>query len=392
MQCLAKEDCAQTQQACNLTTNACDICKKNADCATGVCLDTGKCANAADVFYVDNRGMTTMQCKSGGNGLDGTSWASAFCDIKEALVMPRNFIVVRGSKLSYSSLNLTATNLPLKIQIIGPGKDAVPPAKIAEPDLAAVNIVANGANADVTLIGLDLNGAPLNSKPNGVQCSAQIGKASLVIKDSAIHDSAGIGVNANNGCRLEIDSSRVWGNGGGGLNLAMTTYAITNNFIIGNGSAFPGAAGVTFDNVSTGTFAFNTVVSNGPMKNLAGGISCGLAATKIIESSIIVDNTQSMQPAGSQFGGNCQFVNDVVGMDGVKSMGVSMLTAEFVNSTDSMKPFDFHLLQPSANNAACCVDKVGPGDGGVVTLPDHDVDGNHRPVNLLWDIGAHEVQ
>ena len=390
VECLGRNDCAASQKTCNLAKNVCDFCKTNGDCATGVCLDTGLCAKQSQVTFVDNRGMLVADCKTKFGNADGTSRVSAMCDVPEAIVAPAQtpFIVVAGSAQSYSAIKIATTTKAQTVNIVGPGKSAALTALISgQNGFAGVSISTGGAAATVTLDGLDIGGSGGLMKANGVECIVNNGDVKLTIRNSNVRDSGKIGVTVTD-CTLILDEDNIVTNQGGGVKIAgSNTYSITNTFIVANQGSL--SRGVSLDDATTGVFAFNTVASNGPMKDFKGGISCGLGSTKLIESSIIFDNTQDVMNM-TQFAGNCQLVNIVSGTDMVN--GTSKLVPEFVNPNDPMKPLDFHMVKGSSKNAACCIDKVGPGDGGGVTLPDHDVDGNHRPVNLLWDIGAHEQQ
>jgi hypothetical protein len=385
VECLNNNDCITQQKTCDLQRHACAPCTQHSDCATGVCKPGGACAGIDEVYYVDNHNATVADCKAGHLNPDGKTRGTSFCDVVDALMaaMPRPYVSVTGSSQPYGALTLAATTADLTVSIIGPGKWAMPPATLSQSSTPALALSAgNSKSATVVIDGMELVGSNLGNA-DGVDCAANGGSATLTIVNSSIHGSGGPGLFSNN-CALTLDADLITANQGGGVSLGgATMYQLTNNFIVGNAST-----GVTFANPSAGVFQFNTVAGNGPAgTGIYGGIDCGAGLDKRIESSIIFSNTPK---SGTQIApGSCVLSAVVTGIDAANPGNSA--SPDFKNITTV--PFDYHLAAGSANNRACCVDKVSATvDGGAAALPDHDVDGSHRPKGRAWDIGAHEVE
>jgi hypothetical protein len=377
VQCLNGSDCAAQHQACDTTNAVCVPCVQNADCFTGVCKSGGACADALEVAYVDNHADTVVDCKLHHMNADGKSPGTAFCDVQDALTpVTRPFVVVAGSSQPYGAISLVTGATDVTVTIVGPGRDAMPPATLQDPtgnSPAATLGASGGKTGTMSLEGLVLQGAP-KAGVDGVQCNNAGGTAGLTVQGCRILGAGGAGLSAK-ACDLVLDEDLVTGNQGGGLNIdAGSSYQVSNCFVVDNGDI-----GVLINRLATGQFQFNTVARNHPAAGNYGGIDCSAGGVaKPIVASIVWGNTATM---GTQIVNNCSLDGVVTGADSFS--GAVMLDPQFVSGASM--PYDFHLAAMSAMNKACCVDKRPTG-------PDHDFDGSHRPKGAAWDVGAHEVE
>jgi hypothetical protein len=421
VQCLKASDC--TPQVCG-SNNQCRNCQTHAECPSGACnFSTGKCVDPSMVYYVDNAGMTVVNCNAARPTQNGTSPATAYCD---ATGVPgdRAYVVVtgHGTNFPYGWVTLSTTQT-----WVGPGfKAAMPALLTGSPSGAGIVVVSvNGAN--VTIDGFEINGQ--NAK-DGIDCTST--KASgahdvLTVLNSYIHNTAnGAGILPKN-CDLVVDSSRVSAasiraiddttstiaggvvskitnsefdgntadaldfNGvvtidrclihdnstasGNGLQLNNSTFTVTNTFFYNNAQAVEFAATGTPQSI----FMFNTVAYN-----RGGGFAC---AGNTIQATIYIHNNDGALVGGAG-PAQCRTIDIVT--DNAANLPV------FVNVA-STTTYDFHLATDTpahlAANQACCIDKVkGPLDGGTSPLPTHDFDGTMRPQGMGYDIGAHEAK
>src|SRR5581483_2246860 len=353
-------DCATTTTV--FDTGVCRKCKAHAECTSLVCKSDGTCATAADILYVDNKG-------GGCTGTHTGAPTDPFCDIQPAItaLAGQHFIRVIGSLASYGAVALDAASVTL----VGPGGKAMPPAKIIGN--ASPAITFGGATAASSVIdGFDVS----TSFMDAIDCYPTA-TTTLTVRNCYVHDVSGAGI-AVSRCDLTLDRNLIGpSNVTGGLSLSNSTYAITNNFIVANGNK---GAGVTFSNGTTGVFRHNTVVSNLTTSGI-GGIQCNVVGNPvIIENSIVWMNTKGT--GGSQVGGagTCTLTN--VDIDETAAgTGNTNVQPDFVNTGAT----DYHLNGRTANNLACCVDQI------TNSPVNHDYDGSPRPLNVKWDIGAHEV-
>ncbi|HEY2746901.1 MAG TPA: hypothetical protein VGL86_19900, partial [Polyangia bacterium] len=206
------------------------------------------------------------------------------------------------------------------------------------------------------------------------------GAATLTIVNSTIRKGATQGVSSS-GCVLTLDSNIISQNTNEGINLSSTTYVLTNNIINTNGAG--GFAGVNIDTNSTGTFAFNTVASNGGANAFEGGVTCPSAGTaKVLQNSIIAQNSHNPMTGGTQFAGKCTLQSVVTGQDTFS--GANQAVPAFTT--------DFHLDVSATGlsaNQTCCIDKIA-----IATTANsgHDVDESSRPKGNGFDVGAHEAK
>lgn len=360
-------DCTTTAPVCG-TDSACRKCQAQSECASLVCNVDGSCAPTTDVVYVDNQNGTCTGTHTGTLG-------DRICEIQTAVMTGGKPIVrVFGSSTAYARLNITSGT----ITVVGPtsGTSAKVSGDSTNP---AINLT--GASTALTLDGLEVTGGGLGQ--HGIACTNGSLGPTVNVYRSNLHGLGGAGLNATM-CKVTLDRDLITNNSGGGISLSGSQYSITNCFIVANvstnaavsfgpsSSPIPGSAG----------FAHNTVAGNGGVGTL-GGISCNAGAAVSIANSIVYGNSKTAAGA-TQLGGNCALTNVDID-DGTLPTGTGNrnLPPDFI-STMPASP-DYHLTGRTANNLACCIDQI------TASPVDHDYDGSTRPINIKWDIGAHEV-
>ena len=351
-------DCPDPAMPTCDANGACRKCVLHTDCTSMVCNSDGTCESTSNILYVDNKNGTCT-------GLNQGSMADPICDINAAVTM------IAGAKTIIRVLPSTAAYGPVAINnisvtIIGAGIKG-----------AGGTAIAGGTNAGVNITGTPtvvLDGLDIKSSTTGGATPA-----TLMIVRSFIHNVGGIGANIVNKCNVTLNRDEIGpGNTGGGVSVSAGTYTITNCFITGNGT---GGAGVTLASSATGMFVHNTVTANSTTVGLAG-IDCGSMATKAIENSIVWNNTKDpLALPSSQVGTKCVLTFVDINESNA-GLGNSMTQPTFVDSPNN----NYRLVKGDTNNGACCVDRI---DTSSVL---DDIDGTLRPVNLKWDIGAHEVK
>jgi len=365
-------DCAAATPICG-SDQTCRKCRSHSECVSGVCTLAGSCALSTDIALVNNGNAAPTTCKLTGTH-DGTSAATAYCDIQDAVNGTKPYALVTGSTAAYGAVTINNRNITL----VGPGFAATTTAQIQ--GLTTQGIVVQG-NSIAVIDGFEVT-ATTGSK-EGILCLTS-GTASLTAVRNWVHNNGGNGISAT-ACTAVVDANLVGPSNASGLSFgAGTSYTATNNLVFRNSST-----GVILASNASGTFQFNSVAGNGGA-SIFGGIDCG-SATKLIERSIIATNTTAGTPA-SQFTGSCALLDVVVGTAEMSALPGSRVDPHFVNASSS--PYNYRLVKPNdAANLSCCVDKVSTTvDGGSSMLPDHDIDFTTRPQGVAWDIGGHEAQ
>lgn len=343
----ANDACPPGRPICDFD-GRCRACGRSAECASDICLFDGHCGALAQTAIVD-RAATCA-------GADGSS-SKPFCEISDALasLQGRTVIRVHGAAAAYGPFEITTP-----IEIVGADSGASTEA-VVQGGVTSTNV--SGA---VVVTGLRLAGTS-GGKPN-LRCTGAGGATTLTLRRLLIVDGDGFGVDSD-GCKLDAGALRVIANRAGGIVAANAAVVIESAIVSGNiGPA------IELDTTDAITLRGLTLGDNqAPMASgRAGGVHnrrAGVTAT--ISGSILWNNSLL---AGSPLYGTS-------GTDLVANVAIDNANTappDFRSSTD------FHLAGRTANNNACCVDKLTAG-------PMFDVDGQARPLGAKFDIGADEV-
>ena len=365
--CMTNADCKEVRTPVCGANLACQGCTQPSDCLSRICSADGSCTPTADVLFVSNRASCV------GSGHAGTL-EDPICGlpeaVSEALVRKKSFLSVEPTTLPYEPIRLASVGAS-GLRIVGSPSNT---GELAHISGAAPAVRVTATDGKVQLLGLDLTG------PGGAAVECAMG-SDLTIENSRLHGSQN-GVVAV-GCKLSIDTSRVYDNARVGLSLTDTQYTLQNVMVWRND-----VTGIALIN-STGTARFATIYANGSISgNRPPGIDCG-AGQNLIENSIVFDNISRLSAVltDSQIIG-CRPMS-VATND--KQAGTYAQLVDFVNGSGSdAGAFDLRLKADSSNNAACCIDKAQPATAGAPL--DHDIDGSRRPKGPSSDLGAHEAK
>ena len=348
--CIDNATCSGATPTCNLDDHTCRACKVHADCASDVCLDSGMCADAAQVAYVSPAGDDAAACTQ-----------AATC---------KTAAIALGKALPFVRLSGETTSTRLVIDrpvtfVADPGTTTLSGSE------AATFEVATGGDLTVE----DLKLTSTSSSGVGVSLPANSTGTATITRCTLTGNDGGA-ITASKGT-LSVTRSTIIDNTGGGIVMggAMgVTFTIVNNFIVRNGNSSTASAGgallVPKPNASN-TFAFNTVVDN-LAKNGAGtsgGVLCD--ATLTLDNNLVARNFVNNSPtvANANFFGLCMHGNSATD---------TTVTAFHFKSPDN-DPFDYHLEDGSV--------AIDAGSGSAVTV---DFDGEPRPNGTAPDLGADE--
>lgn len=352
-------DCGTATPICNVD-GSCRKCEAHDDCASKVCNLDGTCAAESEIVYVNNKNGTC-------SGPEAGTLDKPFCEIRTAVMMGNKPIIrVFGSTVPYAKVSLSTPNLTL----IGPGQKGVVPSARIQGDSTDAAFAISGNTTVVTIDGFEISGG--SSGQSGLACvstSLPPSAPTVTVRRSYIHDVPGSGLSAFR-CNLSLDRNWIGPRNAGGLSITDSRFEVTNCFVVGNLS--DSLAGVNLTNsepIPGGQgFAFNTVVKNTNTTNMGvGGIACANKTVDLVNCLVIQNTTGNT-------GGTCNSIGTVI-MTTVDPNFVSPGTPEY----------DYHLQGRTDPNKACCIDTV------LNSTLNHDYDGRARPVNAIWDKGAHEV-
>lgn len=347
----ANDACPPGRPICDFD-GRCRACGKSAECASDICLADGHCGALAQTAIVD-RAATCA-------GADGSS-GKPFCQISDALasLQGRTVLRVRGAAVAYGPFVITTP-----IEIVGADSGSATDAVVQGGTTTAVQ--STNVSGAVVVTGLRLAGTS-GGKPN-LQCTASAGATTLTLRRLVIVDGDGFGVDSD-GCKVDIAALRVLGNRAGGIVAANAPVTIESTIVSGNSGP-----GIELDTADAITLRGLTLANNqaSMASGRAGGVHNRRAGVTVTLSGSIVWNDSLL--SGSPLYGTSG--TDLVANVAIDNANTS--PPDFRSSTD------FHLAGRTANNNACCIDKLSSG-------PAFDVDGQARPLGLTFDIGADEI-
>lgn len=370
-------------------TKQCRACASNADCESGLCViansslseageTVGACVATDQVVYV--------QLRANCAGENGTSGAP-YCQIATAVqnVGAKRFVLVKAPTvggMEYSGFTVPGG----KFAVIGPGADPQyvgkdwEAAALSAPVTGAVKV--QGASTDVTLDGLKFG--PVATT---IECNDPVGGApSVTIRRSVLQAGTGSAVLATACKQLTVDRSKISGLGTGIRlsNGSTVNYRVSNSLLVSNS----GGPGAFLAASASGTFEFNTVTDNGMAGQNGGGVICESGATKKISNSIVTDNkTNNMAGTRSQFGGDCQIDNVVVGTTDTITGGKAA-QPDFILPSYKLKPGS-----ESATNKTCCIDQAATGPAvDYFSSRRPEPNATKNPASTRFTLGFHEVE
>lgn len=385
-------DCSTVTPICD-TNGACRKCAAHSECPSGVCIfdgaSAGSCASSSQIAYVDNKAMTPSTCALTGTH-DGSSPATAFCDIQNGVDSARPFVLVAGhAGKPYGKVAITTSKT---VTVIGPGQGGAQPASIYDATNVGVAITLSGAGTTgaLTLDGLEIGDRTNPTTQDGISCNAAAGAAiTLIVRRSAIQHSGKVGVNAT-GCDVTMDADVVANNTGGGLLLQSSDFTVENTIVALNGSASSTFGGIQPNGPGPANrqLIINSTVVENTAKNMAGiysALDCVAAAAPIIFNVVANSNSNSQ-------------INPACTLDHSAFAGGTGTNTNLTNCTDAnlfVDPANFDFHPRTAAVAPCPTTLLGKGSTSFMSVaaPDHDFGGSVRPqpTGSMPDVGAIEV-
>jgi len=267
------EDLDPAKPACD-AAGACRACTKNDECASGVCVKAGDCAQVPPVS-----GLGVGRCVPASQVAKVTP-----ATIEAALAGATPYLLLAAG--SYSALSITRP-----VALVGPGREGDASTTAV---LEQVSVSTTGA---VSLSDLQVASS---TKPTGVSCR---GDADLCVVRARVDVSGdlAIAVDASSACS-SITVAQTWMRSVGGVALAAGTllvapkkvqYRIVDDVVVQSGTATTPTP-VILGKTAEGTFAFNTLFNN------RGSVSCALS--QVLQESIFAAAGGGQAPAGCTAG------------------------------------------------------------------------------------------
>ena len=343
--------CPSATPICDTTGETCHTCVTHSECGSpGACLPDGTCGTDTNVAYVSSTGTNTGSCTA----------AAACATITYALTQSKPYIKVSGQITDQPTIQSAVT-------ILADATGKVVPSTFGP-------VITVKGTAAVTIHDLTVTGGGMATGDGIYVPSGE--SPTLVLDRVRLDQNTGHGVNAQGGS-LVIARSTVIANTAGGILAAVSTFDISNTFIVrnGNSSTGHGGADIAATNAGGSRFAFNTVVDNMvPNQSLiAGGVTCdvsGFTAPNNVIAQNYVNNMTS--PGNANNVGLCTYPTSVI--------ETTITDLHFVSPENA--PYDYHL-----GSGSVAIDQAA-----TVMNIDIDVDGDSRPQGSGKDQGADEYK
>lgn len=351
VECYLPEHCASNTDMmyCDRDTFRCSSCVAHEDCASNACLPDGTCGDDSTVAYVDpDAPASNTAC----------TLAEKCRTIAAALQTKRPYILLRGAIVE-NVPTIKATSVTILAE---PGTTLT---RASSGNILVINDGSEIAIYDLHIIGNGDKGIAVNKSTLRI--------VDVTITDCNAKDRRAIEAKAST---LVVTRSTIANNAGGGIYAdPNTTYNLTHNFIVRNGANDTATGGLSLLAPSTGfnRFEMNTVVDNRAAATApAGGLHCAasLRAPNNIVARNYVGGLDTLPSSNKPTIGGCILDDSLVTSD-ISNLAFVM--------PDGEGPWDYH---------------IGPGslaiDRGVDSDLRVDVDGDARPYNGKFDLGADE--
>jgi hypothetical protein len=274
VECTDSMHCDSDAPVCG-ANKQCGVCEKHSDCDrhSGICGSDGQCISASEVVYVAKSGTDSGAC------IQGAPCASLPYAIGQVQAdTMKRFIRILEVDNYAGPLGGTLTLTGVAVTIVAEGATITS----IDSNKPALEI---GAGADVTLDGAVLSTTSIGA--DGVRCTTSGSR--ITLQKVNILNNRGIGINVSGGCELIADRSLVSGNLDGGIKIVDAAFTITNNYVMGNGSAsspFGGIQILNSDDGITQILAFNTLWNNNASSTAdTRGVDCDLPGASALTAT-----------------------------------------------------------------------------------------------------------
>lgn len=352
VECYLPEHCAANpdEKFCDLDTFSCRSCVEHADCASNVCLPDGTCGDDSTVAYVDPAAPSTNTT---------CTLAEKCSTIAAALLTKRPYVKMQGA-INEAVPAIAGTVVTF---LADPGTSLVRPAGGVVFDIST--------GSDVAIYDLAITG---NNDKGVVVDKSTLRLVRTTITGCNKKDNRA--VEAKTSSTLIVSRSTIVANVGGGIITdATSTYNITNSFLVRNGADDSAVGGASLGATSSGLnrFEMNTLADNRVSATAnAGGLHC--ASSLRAPNNLIVRN----------------YSNGLTGVINANKSGIGGCNLD--DSVIATDPASFAFVMPEGTGPWDY--HIGPGsmaiDRGVTTDIAVDVDGDARPFNGKFDVGADE--
>ncbi len=344
VQCLAPDQtsaCGATMPVCG-DDHACRGCSAHRECpASDVCLPDGRCAEPAEVAYVQAGGTGAQPCARGapcGTLQEGVT----------AINASRPYVKISGTGTLAGNATTTIDGKAVTVL-------ADPGAKLDRTGDGVILEVRN-TGADVRIYDLEITGA------------------------SGGTGDVGISIVAGGMPKLALTRVKVTNNIGGGISMMNGTFVIVGNVFFGNGSLTGTVGGISISTTQNAAnrLEFNSFNKNAATDGFAPAIQCTVGGTFTARNNIMSDNGTLTNL--DQVGGNCMHAYSIARPGTLPpGTGNSNVDPLFVNTTTG----DLHVRVGSP--------ALGAADpnSNLTGLAERDIDGDARTAPA--DIGADEV-
>ena len=356
VQCLTSTDCGPTVPICK--ANTCTKCERDSECATGACGNDGMCTDEGSIVYLDPAGTDAGTCT---RSMPCRSLAFAVTQTSNT----RNHIVMAlGGYVA--NLQVSPTNTPATSLVVHGGGATLS----SQPGVDGTTLQAN---LPMEIRSLDLNstggtalssgtGVPVLVRDSTITAAVRgISAGLLTLRQVTIEGAGSAGILIAGGGTLEIDGVVIrggWTEGIVGASQAGATVDIVNLVVSGTTDL---AVDLPF---AAGSVAFSTIADSGTDSgNGPRAFRCSNALT--VRSSIIwAPGTTARVPLEG-----CNVATTIAGPTPVP--GALNVDPQFADST-------YHLRATS------------PARDAVDIGPATDFEGDPRPTGVRFDIGADE--